>query len=398
MIRMMYIMPAEGFGGAERQGVLHIKNLPNYGISVIPVVGPGRIIINVLEEYGVTDSIYFSQMPREYNTPFKIYAFVNYILNTVNSWHYMYNNLKKFAIEKRVDLIFANRVAGWLLAGPLSKRLNIPCIWRGGSRSNSAVKSLALRILCKFYAPDAFISNCKAVEKSLISLVNSPGFIVYNGVDLDKFNPDKVRPRIRSEMNLNHTNIVGIAARPAPGKGLDLLAEIVKKLTFRNSDIKFLIAGDYGWKAHYQNYFRSFDLDGRVSFLGYIQDIETFYKSCDVVILTSHERSIEGLPNSLLEAMAMECPVISTNVSGIKEIIKHGENGFLVPDGDSFKLAKYLNILFSNDNLRREMGKMGRKTIIERFSENESMEKLVQVINKVVHSTLKGRSRTNEIF
>jgi len=61
-------------------------------------------------------------------------------------------------------------------------------------------------------------------------------------------------------------------------------------------------------------------------------------------------------------------------------------------------LYKYLNILFSNDNLRREMGKMGRKTIIERFSKNESMEKLVKVINKVVHSTQKGRSRTNEIF
>ena len=62
-MRVLYIMPAEGFGGAERQGVVHIANLPKSGIEVVAVTGPGERIRNELDRAGVSSYIWYRQFP-----------------------------------------------------------------------------------------------------------------------------------------------------------------------------------------------------------------------------------------------------------------------------------------------------------------------------------------------
>jgi glycosyltransferase involved in cell wall biosynthesis len=125
-------------------------------------------------------------------------------------------------------------------------------------------------------------------------------------------------------------------------------------------------------------------LSSTVTFLGHVQDIESFYRSCDVVVLTSKSRSIEGSPNAMLEAMAMECPVVATEVGGVAEAVRHGVEGFLVPPDDAARFADCLVALLSDGALRRRMGAAGRAAVLERFDHQVVVSRLAGILRDVV--------------
>jgi glycosyltransferase involved in cell wall biosynthesis len=101
-----------------------------------------------------------------------------------------------------------------------------------------------------------------------------------------------------------------------------------------------------------------------------------------VVILTSLERSIEGSPNAILEAMAMGRPVVASNVGGIPEIITDGMEGYLVHPDDSQGFAARITSIVQQPLLRAALGQAGRATILERFSERCAMQALTDALNR----------------
>ena len=158
--------------------------------------------------------------------------------------------------------------------------------------------------------------------------------------------------------------------------------------------LRVLFAGDCGWREHVEQYFFKNNLKPSVTFLGHIQEIETFYKSCDVILLASPEKSIEGAPNAILEAMAMERPVVVTDVGGISELVQHGLQGFLVPPDNGMELfVDYIEGLISDQTLSRQMGKAGRSTIVSSFCDRSIVERLAIIIK---HIAFKGESQLPE--
>jgi len=102
-------------------------------------------------------------------------------------------------------------------------------------------------------------------------------------------------------------------------------------------------------------------------FLGHLDDVTTFYAASDVVVLTSPQRSIEGSPNALLEAMSMSRPIVATRVGGIPELVRHGQDGFLNDPTDVHGFAANVVRLLRDPTLRQEMGESGRARVIESF-------------------------------
>ena len=100
-------------------------------------------------------------------------------------------------------------------------------------------------------------------------------------------------------------------------------------------------------------------------------------KNCYCLVVPSLS---EGLPRVILEAQALSKPVIASRVGGIPEIIKDGENGFLVNPGDADDLAEKLRILLSDKKLAIEMGKRGREIIQEKFSNEEYIKNYLDMI------------------
>ena len=380
----MYIQPAEGFGGAERQGVLHIRRLKDLGFDVLPVVGPGRPICDALEEHGVTDYVFFDEFFCEVDRPLTLLESVTRELEQWRILVVLQQRLRRLLRERNIDLVFASRSFGWVLASRLAHAMRLPLVWRGGSRTTKWSQTLALRAFAGVWGPDALICNCEAVRIGLAPLVNCPSFIVPNGVDTDRFDPAKVKPRFREELGLGpDVPVVGFAARPAPEKGMEFLAQVILGASREVPELRVLVGGEFGWRQRYEEMFAGMGLGDRVRFLGHVRDVESVYKSSDAIVLTSRNNSIEGSPNAVLEAMAMARPVVATRVGGLAEAVEHGVEGFLAGHEDVPGFTHYLVQLLRDRDLRQRMGAAGRDTILRRFSDWSVAGRLSSVLRSV---------------
>lgn len=384
-MRILYLLPAEGFGGAERQGVLHIKHLPEHGVDVVGVVGPGRPIFDALERAGASGYRSFSHFPRVTHANLSPLENVAYFARWCRCHQRSVRAICALAAPLDVDLIVANRTFAWLVAAPVAARLGVPYVLRAGSRPASPFAPLLLRLLCERWGPPAaLLANCEAVRRPIQRPLGCPSWVVPNAVDTLAFAP-RGRPS-------GPRRVVGMAARPAPEKGFELLLRTVADVCKRRPDVVFEVAGEFGWRPHFEREAERAGLAGHLRFLGHVSDVASFYERCDVVVLTSRERSIEGSPNALLEAMAMQRPVVATAVGGIPEIVRHGLEGFVVPP-DAGAFVASVVMLIDDAELRERMGRAGRSRVMRRHAIPQVMATLAGALHSAASRGRRARAR-----
>lgn len=110
---------------------------------------------------------------------------------------------------------------------------------------------------------------------------------------------------------------------------------------------------------------------------------------CHIVTLPSYG---EGLPRALIEAAAAGKPIVATDVSGCREVVRHGQNGLLVPPKDPEALHDALLRLIENPGLRREMGESGRKLVVERFSDTLVNQQTLELYRELFCSSRPSHS------
>jgi glycosyltransferase involved in cell wall biosynthesis len=202
---------------------------------------------------------------------------------------------------------------------------------------------------------------------------------IYSGIQLDKFHPVKgeEKDRIRRKWALKKEDaVVGIVSKLWEGKGHTVLIEAFKLLKEKIKDAKLVIVGE-GYL--YDELFRRVGYNGlreSVLFTGFQMDVSEIIATFDVAVLPSF---FEGMGRVVLEAMAMEKPVVASRVGGIPDLIDQGINGLLVRPGDARELADALEKVLSDKGLARKLGREGRKRIKDQFSADvmvQSIEKL----------------------
>jgi len=199
---------------------------------------------------------------------------------------------------------------------------------------------------------------------------------LYNGIDLDKWHRDRGRPILNSELGLHgNESLVGTVARIDPQKDFQTFFKVVQRVTTRIPNTKFVIVGDGKDQelADLKKDAKELGLGEMVFFLGHRNDIFNIYASLDLFLMTS---IMEGLPNTVLEAMAMEIPVVSTAVSGVPELVVDRKTGYLCDVGDFESLADRVITLLSNKELREQYGYNGRKRVEECFAFKDRVRKL----------------------
>jgi glycosyltransferase involved in cell wall biosynthesis len=392
-IRLLYVQPAEAFGGAERQGVLHISKLAGHGFHVTPVVGPGALIRSALADEGIHDYVFLKHLSHGANHPMGGARKVAFAARAVADWIATERSIRALIVARRIQIIVANRTTGWIAAGPVARLLGIPIVWRGGSRITAPFQAHVLKFLSRRLRPDFLLANCEAVRADLVPLVGCPSEILRNGVDTRRFDPARVPPRFRQGLGIaDDVPVVGFSSRPAPGKGIELLAHVAERTAQKLPKVQFLVAGEFGWRRHFEQMAVARGLGGRLRFLGHVPDVETFLRSCDAVVLTSKAKSIEGSPNALLEAMAMERPVVATRVGGVGEAVTDGVEGFLVDEDQGDAFATRLADLLSDRDRRLRMGRAGRAAVVDKFHS----EKVVANLANLLHSLLAQTPTTTE--
>ena len=188
-----------------------------------------------------------------------------------------------------------------------------------------------------------------------------------NGIDLAEFRP---RP---GHSRPGEPPMLTCVARLEPVKNHRMLLESAGILKRRGAPFRLRLAGDGPLRPEYEELCRRLGIDEQVDFLGYRNDVPELLAQTDIAVLTSIK---EGLPRAVIEPMAMGLPVVATRVPGTREVVRHGETGFLVEVGDNEGLAAALVRLIEDPALRARFGEQGHRVALEEFDENGVVDAL----------------------
>jgi glycosyltransferase involved in cell wall biosynthesis len=191
---------------------------------------------------------------------------------------------------------------------------------------------------------------------------------IYSGIELDRFHPvsEDEKREIRRRWGIGeHDAVIGIVSKLWEGKGHSTLIDAFVGIKKAMGEAKLVIVGEGYLYESLRSQVDELGLSNAVLFTGFQEDVAGVLASFDVALLPSF---FEGMGRVLLEAMAMEKPVVASRVGGIPDIVEDGVNGFLVTPGHVNELEQATLRLLRDKSLAKEMGIRGRKKITERYS------------------------------
>jgi glycosyltransferase involved in cell wall biosynthesis len=248
------------------------------------------------------------------------------------------------------------RLAAWLARVPI--RIYTVHGWAFGAHGGPA--SAVYRWAERFLRPLTTITVCVADSERRAGLaartcVERTTVVIRNGVDPANFRAGEAhsgRPRLVT------------VGRLAPPK--DAVTFVRALSALRGRPIEAVFVGDGPDRRAVEEEVRRLGLESVVELLGERDDVPELLARADVFVLSSHS---EGLPISILEAMATGLPVVASNVGGVAEVVVDGGTGLLVPPGDAQSLATAIERLLEDPALCRRFGEAGRIRVAEHFDQ-----------------------------
>ncbi len=218
---------------------------------------------------------------------------------------------------------------------------------------------------------------------------------LFDAVDTGEFSPANADGRaFRESHGLGDgTVVIGFVGRFSPGKGHEELLAAADIMRKKRSNVHFVVVGEasYGEQLYEQRIrglSHSLGLDALVTFTGFRKDIPQVMASFDILAFPSHAESF-GLV--LIEAMAMEKPVVSTNCDGVLDIVVHEETGLYVQPRNAADLANALIRLVDDAAMREQMGKAGRRRVLERFDQQRQIDELEHIYHQALRDVSHAR-------
>lgn len=202
---------------------------------------------------------------------------------------------------------------------------------------------------------------------------------IYSGMPLDEYleageMSDLERARVRHELGLEPRHqAVAMAARLEPRKGHVYLFEAVSRLRARHPDMRLLILGDGAGRAALEERALSLGIADIVCFLGHRLDLPRVLAAADISVLTS---LWEGLPRVLVQSAAAGKPILTFDVEGAWEVVRDGQNGFIVPTRDVEAFTHRLDLLLCDRARCRAMGRSGRAQVSEAWTVETMLDRL----------------------
>ncbi len=237
----------------------------------------------------------------------------------------------------------------------------------------------SVKLLC-----NGIITNTHTIKKEYESFLPvQKDFIkvVFNGVET--FNKNSAKFDFASFIPDDVINPVVVLStgRLAYQKGFKYLIEAAAEIIRKHPHVYFFLAGKGKLEATLRQQINKLGISRNFILLGFIEDVPSLLNNADIFVLTS---LYEGMPNSILEAMAHGLPVVSTQVNGVSELIEDGVNGFTIYSTNVDQIIDKLDNLVKNEEKRFEFGKKARDFVESQFS----IERMVKDLDEVLKSNL----------
>jgi len=355
-INVLQLVEGLSWGGAEGKLLELINHMdPNRFNTILCSLGLGDNIKEKVEESGVN----FLTLPRktrlDFNSLFK---------------------LVKLIKNKRIDIVMTTLFYADVIGAVAGKLAGVKAIfsWETVSAPEWLIKRRLWPYRFTIRYCDRIISVSQATAKFLVEKRGVPEnkvVVIPYGVN-DKEYVMGSGKAVRKSLGLNVDDfIIGTVGRLHPQKGHKYLFEAAKILVQQYPQVRFLLVGDGEIKQELEDLVKNMNLQSNVLFLGYCTNVKDLLKAFDIFTLPS---LYEGLPNAVLEAMAVGKPVVASAVDGILEAVVNGVTGLLVSPGNPEELKDAFIKLINNRELAKQMGENGRKRVENVFLLDKQVE------------------------
>lgn len=368
--------------------VLHIRSSGS-------VLGAENVVIEIAKEsqnYGVESIIGIPVLDCDGIPEFAKYAESNQLNVKVFNYPSLINrklpkDIKEYVNKNNIDVIhchgYQEDFYAWM-ANTKKPLIATNHLWKRTTLKLKLYMILDALILKRF-------NHIIAVSKPILKELHKLGFkknktsIIANGVNCERFKlkqNNKIDPNLKQSLNIPETNLVlGMISSLTVEKGHIYALEAFKQcLEQTTQPLTLLIIGDGSDKDSIKNKVKELQLTEHVIFTGTRKDIPEIFSIMDIYLLTSLN---EGLPISLLEAMASQLPIISTNVGDINTVIKNEINGFLVESKDILNIRNSLLKLINDTELRIQLAKAASKTIENHYSSSQMSKAYCELYKKI---------------
>lgn len=248
--------------------------------------------------------------------------------------------------------------------------------WLGGTAALGIYNHLDRMVLKRF---NALAAVSDSVAQRLLDSGASAKKIrtIANGIDVQAFERGYPLPAL----TFDGSKVVGMVARLDLQKGFEYLLRAARDLCVAFPALKVVIVGDGPDRKPIEDMIQRFGLLSNVILAGQYSDMPGIYAAMDVFVLPSLN---EGLPMTILEAMAASKPVIATRVGAISSVIKDGETGLLLEPGDAHGLRSAVARLLSQPDLRRRIGAAAHNWVSRNYTSEAMALKYRQMYDEVL--------------
>ncbi|HXI25025.1 MAG TPA: glycosyltransferase family 4 protein, partial [Pyrinomonadaceae bacterium] len=291
---------------------------------------------------------------------------------------------------ERPDVVHANSIRAGLVMSASTFGLGMPIIWHAHDLLPRHPLSSAIRLFAWAHRRTQIVAVSNAVARSFGRLLRKNGrkvMVVHNAVDIQLFKPDdQKRNQTRKILGLPNNLVVGTVGQITPRKGQ---LELIKAFAQVAGDIQsavLLIVGealfnrDFEYAESLKSAATALGVADRVLFLGQREDAPELIRACDLLVVNSRAEPF-GL--TVTEAMASGTTVLATAVDGIKEIIGHGQTGWLIPSGDHDELARSLRTLLADADLRKRLSAHALSDARSRFATDRFLDEFQNIYRAV---------------
>lgn len=363
-LKIAVLATVTDFGGAERVVLSLTEHIKNDQFDLVPII---------FTVPNFTDNIFFKHLDRAGRKYYKVYVNNHKIkyLNPVANIFETYRLLKK----NRFDLIHTHGYRADVLGIFLARLLGLPAISTcHGFISNDLHLTLYNRLdrfILRFASK--IIAVSEAIKSSLIKsgIKESSVTLIQNAVNgsysVEAFTRNRKAKREYCGMTEDDV-VVGYVGRLSEEKGVGYLIEAIALLDKSGIPAKLLIIGDGPQRMELADRVKKANLEEKVIFTGFQNDVECWLPAMDVFTLPS---LTEGTPMSLLEAMACGIPVVATAVGGVPQVIESGKNGILVSPGNPQDIKEAIQLLYKSEKLRNGLSGEAQKTINSQYNIEE---------------------------
>ncbi len=298
----------------------------------------------------------------------------------------------------RIDVVHAFLLDAEIVARLAAPLAGVPVVI-ASERNTDYVRSRVHTIALKATQPlfDVMVSNSMAGKRfnmRTLGLADSRIEVVHNGVDVERFRPDRsTGVAFRERLGIGpETPLIGMIGSYKRQKAQDVFLRMAARVRQEIPGAHFLLVGepvrdDFETTSRFQAEVQELAASLRISeccrFVGNQQDMKAVYNACDATALLSRR---EGTPNVVLESMACGVPVIATDIADNALIILNGKTGFVVPPEDFEAAAVGAKRILRDAAFRREMGEAARKHACEQFSLRVAASKLERIYTRCLEN------------